>query len=228
MAHHLLQKHTIISYPFCLLPQLILITSAKASNLTLADVCPPSSIYTPFKKWPSELLQIPGPNENSACWWWAECVLNQSQEVRKSQFTATSFVMGLVPLILKDIAWPKRRLVFVPSPLNVAIEAIVRALGLIPVVKDDAKLVNLPYRFSKRKFGVATLVLLTLSVLVAYAALVVMEFFSKRSSLGCPYPLFICTWFIIALIPAAVRTYILGLLLPYRYHIFGHKTTFEE
>ena len=210
MTRHFFQKDTVTSYPRYLIPLLILFASARASNLTVADVCPPSSIYTPFKKWPSDLLLVNGPTENSACWWWAECVIDQSPEVRKSQFAATSFVMGLVPLILKDIAWPDRRQVFVPSPLNIVIEAIVRALGLIPVVKDDAKPIYLPYKFSKRKSGMATLVLLTLSLLVAYAALVVIEFFSKRSSLGCPYPLFICTWFIIALIPAGVRTYISG------------------
>ena len=140
-------------------------------------------------------------------------MISQAPEVRKQQFAATSLVMGLVPLILKDIAWPERRLVFVPSPLNVVVEVLVRALGLIPVVKDDAKLVRLPRRFSKRSLGVATLVLLIFSLLGPYAMLIVMEFLSKRSSLGCPYPLFICTWFIIALIPAAIRTYISESLL---------------
>ena len=142
-------------------------------------------------------------------------MMNQAGEVRKQQFAATSLVMGLVPLILKDIAWPERRLVSVPSPRNVVVEVLIRALGLIPVVKDDAKLVRLRQRFSKKSLGVATLVLLTFGLLGAYATLIVMEFFSKRSSLGCPYPLFICTWFIVALIPAAIRTYILESLFPW-------------
>ena len=101
--------------------------------------------------------------------------------------------MGLVPLILKDIAWPERRLAFISSPLNVVVEVIVRALGLVPVVNRKAKPVPLPRQLTKRNMGIITLALLTFSLLTAYAALVIMEFFSKRSSLGCPYPLFICT-----------------------------------
>ncbi len=203
-TYSLSKKHSMDSLLPWLLPAATLLPCAQALNLS--DVCPPSSIYTPFTKWPRDFLLVPGPTENTACWWWADCVIKQAPEVRKQQFAATSLVMGLVPLILKDIAWPERRIVFVPSPPNMVVEALVRALGLIPVVEDDAKLVRLQRRFSKSGLGVATLVLLTLSLLGAYAALVAMEFFSKRSSLGCPYPLFICTWFIIALVPATIRT----------------------
>ena len=42
-------------------------------------------------------------------------------------------------------------------------------------------------------------------LLLAYGLLVVMEVFSKRSSLGCPVPAFVVLWFIIALAPAAVE-----------------------
>ena len=190
---------------------IIFITSAYASNLTLADICPPSSVYSPFTKWPSALLDLGGPTKNSACWYWAECILDQAQEVRKSQFAATSFVMGLVPLILKDITWPERRQVCVPAPLNPLIEVLVRALGLVPIVSgEDAKLVRLPRKLQRsweRRIGsVVTLLLLIGGLFIAYAALIIMEYFSKRSSLGCPYYLFIFTWFVVALIPAAIRT----------------------
>lgn len=132
-------------------------------------------------------------------------MFDNSPQVRMQQFTATSLVMGLVPLALKDIVWPEDRIGFVSSPLNVGVEVLVRALGLVPVVKSDGRLAVPPRRSLKVWVGVATPVLLTLAVLVGYAALVVMEIYSKRSSLGCPYPLFVCTWFITALIPAGVR-----------------------
>ena len=178
---------------------------APGNALNLSDVCHSSDIYSPFTKWPHDFLLIDGPTENTACWWWADCVLDNSPEVRKQQFAATSLVMGLVPLTLKEIAWPKNRIGLVSSPLNAFLEVLVRALGLIPVVKSDARSVLPPRNFWQVWFGIATPVLLTLAVLVGYAALAVMELYSKRSSLGCPYPLFICTWFIIALIPASIR-----------------------
>ena len=37
-------------------------------------------------------------------------------------------------------------------------------------------------------------------------ALAVMEVYSKRSSLGCPYPIFILTWHLLAIIPAGIET----------------------
>lgn len=185
---------------------LLFVGTSTAAALNLSDVCPLSSIYSPFKKWPSELLLVPGPDENTACWYWADCVISQSPEVRKQQFAATSLVMGLVPLILKDIAWPERRLASVASPLNMPIEILVRALGLIPIINRNARPVHLPYQFSCRAMGSATLVTLSFSLIIAFGALATIEFFSKRSSLGCPYPLFICTWFFIALFPASIRT----------------------
>ena len=178
---------------------------APGNTLNLSDVCHYSDIYSPFTKWPRDFLLINGPTENTACWWWADCVLDNAPEVRKQQFAATSLVMGLVPLTLKDIAWPEHRIGPVSSPLNRVLEVLVRALGLIPVVKNEARSSLPPRNLLQVWVGIATRVLLILAVLMGYAALVVMEFYSKRSSLGCPYPLFICTWFIVALIPASIR-----------------------
>ena len=172
---------------------LLSILVAPGNTMNLSDVCHSSDIYSPFKKWPHDFLLINGPTENTACWWWADCVLNNSPEVRKQQFAATSLVMGLVPLILKDIAWPEQKIGLVSSPLNMILEVLVRALGLIPVVKNDARSVLPPTNSLQVWSGITTRVLLTLAVLVGYAALAVMELYSKRSSLGCPYPLFICT-----------------------------------
>jgi hypothetical protein len=44
------------------------------------------------------------------------------------------------------------------------------------------------------------------AVAVCYAGLALMEVFSKRSALGCPYPFSIATWHVVALIPAAVHS----------------------
>ena len=44
------------------------------------------------------------------------------------------------------------------------------------------------------------------ATLVAYGILAVVEIYSKRSALGCAHPIFVTTWFIIALIPTAIRT----------------------
>ena len=99
-----------------------------------------------------------------------------------------------------------------PALLNPIVEVLVRALGLVPIVSGEARAVKTPWKL-KHGFGrsvgsVATLALLTGGVLMAYASLIMMEYFSKRSSLGCPYYLFVFTWFIVALIPAGVRTYL--------------------
>jgi hypothetical protein len=170
--------------------------------LDMSQVCPNASVYTPFKKWPHEMLLLPNMSANIACWWWAECVIEHANEVRKQQFAATSLVMGLVPLTLREIAWPDWKIVYVPAPLNMEIEVLVRALGLIPVIKTDAKLTRLPK--AKMKSGYIMLVFLKFGVFASCVGLAFMEVYSKRSSLRCPYPLFVFTWFFIALIPSAI------------------------
>jgi hypothetical protein len=113
--------------------------------------------------------------------------------------------MGLVPLILKEIAWPDRRIVYIPQQLKVGNEILVRAFGLIPIVKSDARLKMLHKAQVKNvRTGMLMMVFLIISVLASYTALVAMEVYSKRSSLGCPYPAFVCTWFVLALIPAGI------------------------
>ncbi|KAM0801209.1 hypothetical protein BDR22DRAFT_848125 [Usnea florida] len=178
---------------FWLLPLSILV--ASGNTLNTSDVCYSSYVYSPFI----------GPTKNSMCWWWAGCVLDSASEVRKQQFAATSLIMGLVPLTLKHIVWPDYTTGLVSLPRNWFLEILVRALGHIPVVTSDDSPTPAPP-------GIRTRVLLTLAVLVGYGALVVMELYSKRSSLGCPYPLFICTWFIVALIPASIQTIALRIL----------------
>jgi Flp pilus assembly protein TadB len=44
------------------------------------------------------------------------------------------------------------------------------------------------------------------TLLLCFASLSVMEIYSKRSSLGCPAPIFIATWHIIALVPGIIHS----------------------
>ncbi|MCJ1240080.1 hypothetical protein MMC14_008080 [Varicellaria rhodocarpa] len=167
-------------------------------NLSLSydQVCPNISVYSPFTRWPSLFLQYPDPTvtANTACWWWADCVLTKADEVRKQQFAATSFVMGLVPLALKDIAWPERRRATVVkgiAPLNWTGEVVVRGLGLTPVAAVAAQekwkvgqglgkgTQTQPRRRREGWRGVITLGLLGTGLLAAYGTLVVMEYVSR-------------------------------------------------
>ena len=45
-------------------------------------------------------------------------------DARQQQFAATNLVMGLVPLIVKDIAWPRRRMARVSDRLPFVVEVI--------------------------------------------------------------------------------------------------------
>lgn len=147
----------------CLLSFFIISTliSSTHASLNLSEVCIEGGVaFSPFTKWPQELLLVDRVTSNSACWYWADCAFDDAPKVRKQQFAATSLVIGLVPLTLKDIAWPERRLVAIASPLNWSVEVLVRALGLIPVVNEKAKSVSLPGNMNGRWIGFASLALL--------------------------------------------------------------------
>lgn len=179
--------------------------------------CPPGSetVYSPFKRLSqSEYFAYTGATDNS-CWWQIICLLSSADEARKQQFAATSLVMGLVPLTLKDIAWPERRIVHVSRRLRRPIEVIVRALGVVPSI-DASSLVESRtiastslYRNARRIPYNKAIFLVAISALgltLSYAALAVVEIYSKRSCLGCPYPVFIVTWHLLAIIPALIDT----------------------
>jgi hypothetical protein len=51
----------------------------------------------------------------------------------------------------------------------------------------------------------------------AFAALAFVEIHFKRSSLGCPYPIFVLTWHIIVIIPATIQVL-----------LSRHKTEYES
>jgi hypothetical protein len=111
--------------------------------------------------------------------------------------------MGLIPLILKDIAWPQRRIAAVPRQQPWYIETVVRALGLNPIVTN--KRIRYGRRFRKRWQSQILLALLVADLVIAYAALAVIELYSKRSALGCPVPAFVVLWFIAAIVPSALE-----------------------
>jgi hypothetical protein len=165
--------------------------------------------YTPwFRGW-KNVTSGPGGSDkafvnNMACWWYADCIFSLAPETRKQQYAAVSIVMALIPLILKDIAWPHRRIVLNTGKKHWVIEILVRALGLNPVVPEDPTEIKEGRTFN-RWVSKLVLVLLVGFLLLAYGMLAVMEVFSKRSSLGCPVPAFVVLWFIIALAPAAVE-----------------------
>lgn len=179
--------------------------------------CPPASelVYSPFRPCSQSKYFAYTKATNNACWWWAICLLSSADEARKQQFAAISLVMGLVPLTLKDIAWPERRVVSVSRQLPRKIEVIIRALGLVPSIDTSSyaerqamsstSLYGRVHRLSPTMFMVLVAVS-AMGLALTYAGLAVMEVYSKRSSLGCPYPVFILTWHLFAIIPASIET----------------------
>ena len=59
--------------------------------------------------------------------------------------------------------------------------------------------------FNRPLFSRAVFAMLVLQLLAAYAAVVVIELYSKRSSLGCPVPAFVVLWFVAAILPSALE-----------------------
>ncbi|KAL5347271.1 hypothetical protein ACLOAV_007580 [Pseudogymnoascus australis] len=166
--------------------------------------------YTPwFRGWKNVTSGPGGSDEafvkNMACWWYADCIFSLAPETGKQQYAAISIVMALIPLILKDIAWPHRRLVLSLKKKHWLVEILIRALGLNPVVTRDQTEIKEGRKFNNRWASRIVLVLLVGFLLLAYGMLAVMEVYSKRSSLGCPVPAFVVLWFVIALAPAAVE-----------------------
>lgn len=190
----------------------VLLPSALAS-------CPAAEVlvYSPFTPVSQALYTNLTGSTDNGCWWWAICLFAQADEARKQQFSAVALVMGLIPLTLKDLAWPERRIIVVSRKLSTFSDILVRALGLVPVVTDGIDQVADPrsllaYRWVKSKarhLGVLRVVFLCLSIfglLLTYASLAVIETYSKRSSLGCTYPIFVVSWHLVALGPAALMT----------------------
>lgn len=91
-----------------------------------------------FKPWPISIVGIINgpPSANMACWYYADCIFNLIPETRKQQYAATSLVMGFIPLMLKDVAWPHRRIAYAPRLQVWHVEIPVSGLGRNPAVKQ--------------------------------------------------------------------------------------------
>ncbi|EAS32789.3 uncharacterized protein CIMG_03813 [Coccidioides immitis RS] len=212
-----------LSYFFPLLLGLGLPLASAYERIPANDTAPcphPDDIvYSPFTPW---FNFYSGGKRSSFCWKAAICTLEPADEARKQQFGATALVMGLLPLTLRDIAWPERRIVLVSAPLPRLAAVVVRGLGLEPTVKremmtwgeDDVHRWMTWVRGSwfagfARQSKSAMRMLLAVcfaALMVTYGALAVVELYSKGSALGCTYPVFAVTWCITGVLPAIVHT----------------------
>ncbi|ODH52183.1 hypothetical protein GX48_01740 [Paracoccidioides brasiliensis] len=126
--------------------------------------------------------------------------------------------MGLIPLTLKDVAWPERRIALVSAPLPFAAAVLVRALGLEPAVEGELESDQVQrymqwmqgYLFANvgTRWRISTILRVGTSFLIlllSYGMLAVVEIYSKRSSLGCVYPVFTLTWCIVGIFPAIIH-----------------------
>jgi hypothetical protein len=171
-------------------------------------------VYSPFKPfWKFTRANANTPN----CWLVSDCLFEAAGESRKQQFAATALVMGLIPLTIKDIAWPARRIIFVTLDLPWWAEILVLSLGLVPMKTGNQKVTRRRscqsgpvaargWKMKKNSIRYCILICLAM-LLLCLASLFVMEAYSKRSSLGCPVPIFVAMWHIIALIPGAIHSF---------------------
>lgn len=180
------------------------------------NYCPTSvsqgdTIYSPFVPWWVYY------SSSQQCWAWASCIYIRADESRKQQFAATALVMGLIPLTFKDIAWPGRRVILLSKPLNAGLEVLVRGLGMDPrwpfeKQTDKENVVRAWWLASDLAtltwgwVGIACL-LTAVCLVLSSGALLVAELYSKRSALGCPYPAFVFTWYVVGFAPAALHTF---------------------
>ncbi|KAI9760571.1 MAG: hypothetical protein M1840_002386 [Geoglossum simile] len=115
--------------------------------------------------------------------------------------------MGFIPLTLKDFPWKRENALFVSKELLWWLDILVRALGVVPKKAEEgiggtklAIYANNPVKLVAVVTGCAA------GLLISYAGLAITEIYSKRSALGCVYPVFILSWWIFALVPAAVES----------------------
>lgn len=194
------------------------VSAQTGAGRTSSGQCPPNSeeilVYSPFKPY-FAFPMLAGDIQK--CWTASDCLFEAAGESRKQQFGATALVMGLIPLTLKDIAWPERRLIHITKELNPIIEMLVLALGLVPCRTGETRKTrreniegNLLAKKAwamRRGMIIMWITVCSLFVLASYAGLVIMEVYSKRSALGCPFPGFVAAWYIIALAPAVIHSF---------------------
>lgn len=197
---------------------ILLFTLAFLSLSAFAIECPPKSeiVYSPFKPW---WYFYNGTAQR--CWRTASCVFIQADEdeTRKQQYGATALVMGLIPLTLRDIAWPEKRMIPVSKRPTFIVEMLVLALGLQPIVfrkggngdedaRDVAEKSSIFARWAwelKRRTVVLLVALTTVLLLVCYAGVALVEIYSKRSALACPFPVICLMWYVCGIVPGAIH-----------------------
>lgn len=107
----------------------------------------------------------------------------------------------------------------VSTRLPLVVEILVRSLGLDAfecgdLAKEKNEEMSGLARFTARVGLGARFLVFAVSMailLLAYAMPALVEVYSKRAALGCPYPVFVLTWYLVALIPGAIHTIILHL-----------------
>ncbi|PGH34082.1 hypothetical protein GX50_03138 [[Emmonsia] crescens] len=194
---------------------LLSFTLSTADKITDDRTCPANEeiVYSPFKPWFHFYR-----GSNQLCWITSICALESADEARKQQFGATALIMGLIPLTLKDVAWPERRIALVSAPLPFAAAVIVRALGLEPTVVGELdgdhvqRYVQWMQGYMFANVGLRSSIWTTVRVgmsfvalLMSYGLLALVEIFSKRSSLGCVFPVFALSWCFIGVLPAIIH-----------------------
>lgn len=171
-------------------------------------------VYSPFRPY-FTFYVVPNKLTDEQCWPCMICLLEQADEARKLQFASTALIMGLIPLVLKDIAWPERRKLFVTHQPSWTTEIYMRMVGLEPwptkslhLTRQWAQTSSRAIRWSlawKRSTAIILATLTTILFAIAYAAIATMEIFSKRSVIGCTAPITILAWYILAVVPAALH-----------------------
>jgi hypothetical protein len=194
---------------------------ASGSGRISGDQCPFDTLYeidkqmvfSPFKPYWEFNKEPVGVQY---CWVVSDCLFEATGESRKQQFAATALVMGLIALTLRDIAWPARRLVFVTNNLPWFVEVLVLSLGLVPMKTGNTKTTRrrsshsdliAARAWTMKKGSIKHCILACSGALsLCFGSLAVMEIYSKRSSLGCPAPIFIVTWHMVALLPGIIHS----------------------
>lgn len=110
--------------------------------------------------------------------------------------------MGLLPLILKNVAWSHRQTVYIKRRQQWYKEIVVRALGLktLKVPKQAAR----ELRTDRTLNEIQSTALIAPFVLLLGFTYVILEIRSKRSSIGYLLPATIFTWTLFVVEPASM------------------------
>jgi hypothetical protein len=216
------QEPNMLLVPLLLLPLAALAQDGgpSGSNRIDSGQCPSKSrhdndellVFSPFRPWWTFASPSYTPPN---CWVMSDCLFEAAGESRKQQFAAVALVMGLIPPTLRDIAWPARRLVYVTKELPYWAETLVLSLGLVTVKTGSRSITRerscqsgpvakMGWRMRSNMVR-CCIALCTAALVLCLAGLAAMEVFSKRSSLGCPAPVFIVVWHLIALVPGIIH-----------------------